>query len=63
MAKIDFQLDYKKIAFGLSTRYNSFMENVDLLFTVPLIGNISILPGYGDYRNARQTGDIVFDSR
>jgi iron complex outermembrane receptor protein len=63
IAKIDFQLDYKKIAFGLSTRYNSFMENVDLVFTVPLIGSMEILPGYGDYRNARQTGDIVFDAR
>ena len=63
MAKIDFQLDYKKIAFGLSTRYNSFMQNVDLVFTIPIVGNTSILPGYGDYRNARQTGDLVFDAR
>jgi len=63
MAKIDFQLDYKKIAFGLSTRYTSFMENVDLVFTIPLIGSTEIIPGYGDYRNARQTGDIVFDAR
>ena len=42
---------------------NSFMQNVDLVFTIPIVGNASILPGYGDYRNARQTGDIVFDAR
>ena len=29
MAKIDFQLDYKKFAYGTSVRYASFMENVD----------------------------------
>ena len=63
MGKIDFQVDYKKIAFGMSLRYMSFMENVDLVFTVPLAGSIEILPGYGDYRNARKTGDAICDAR
>ena len=62
MVKIDFQIDYKNIAFGLSTRYTSLMENVDEVFITPILGN-EILPGYGDYRNARMNGDVVFDTR
>ena len=78
MVKIDFQLDYKKIAFGLSTRYNSLMENIDgiletdnIVITVVhptngpanLATGETILSGYGDYRAARMTGDLVFDAR
>ena len=70
MVKIDFQLDYKKIAFGLSTRYTSLMENIrwKLYFMQPngpsnLSTGENILNGYGDYRAARMTGDIVFDAR
>ena len=63
MLKIDFQLDYKKWAIGLSTRYTSLMENVDNVFMQPIVQNTEILPGYGDYRNARMTGDLVFDCR
>ena len=62
MVKIDFQLDYKKIAFGLSNRYTSVMENVDEVFITPILGN-EILPDYGDYRNSRLNGDIIFDAR
>ena len=63
MAKIDFQLDYKKFAYGTSIRYTSFMENVDDVFTRSIVGNIEILPGYGPYRDARRTGDIICDAR
>lgn len=78
MVKIDFQVDYKKIAFGLSTRYTSLMQNIDgiletdnIVITVvhPTNGPASlptgqnILSGYGDYRAARMTGDLVFDAR
>ena len=78
MIKIDFQIDYKKIAFGLSTRYTSLMQNIDgiletdnIVITVvhPTNGPASlptgqnILSGYGDYRAARMTGDLVFDAR
>jgi outer membrane receptor protein involved in Fe transport len=62
MVKIDFQLDYKKIALGLSNRYTSVMENVDEVFITPILGN-EILPDYGDYRNSRLNGDIIFDAR
>lgn len=62
LAKIDFQVDYKKFSVGMSTRYTSLMENVDNIFVEPILG-IEILPGYGKYRNSRMTGDIIFDAR
>ena len=69
MAKIDLQIDYKRFAIGTSVRYTSFMDNVDEVFTGPLPGIIidgqpvEILPGYGPYRDARRTGDVVCDAR
>ena len=60
--KADVQLDYKKVSFGVSTRYNSFQENVDETFVSPFLGSI-ILPGYKDYRNARRVGDMILDLR
>jgi outer membrane cobalamin receptor len=60
--KIDLQVEYKKFAFGVSTRYNSFQENVDYAFVDPFLGS-QLLPGFADYRNARRTGDIITDFR
>jgi len=62
LAKIDFQVDYKKFSVGMSTRYTSLMENVDNIFVEPILG-IEILPGYGKYRNSRMNGDVIFDAR
>jgi iron complex outermembrane receptor protein len=62
LAKIDFQINYKKLSLGMSTRYTSMMKNVDNVFIEPILG-IEILPGYGSYRDARMTGDIIFDAR
>ena len=62
MAKIDFQIDYKQISFGMSSRYTSLMENIDNVFVEPILG-IEILPGYGSYRNARMAADVIFDAR
>ena len=45
------------------------MANVDKAFTEALPGvvidgaPVEILPGYGPYRDARRTGDIVCDAR
>ncbi len=60
--KLDLQVEYKKVAFGVSTRYNSFQENVDYAFVDPFLGD-QLLPGFTDYRNARRTGDIITDFR
>ena len=63
LAKIDFQVDYKKFSVGFSTRYTSLMENVDNIFVEPIFADIEILPGYGNYRNSRMNGDVIFDAR
>jgi len=78
MFKMDFQINYKKIGFGISCRYLSLMQNIDKIFETdnieitvvhPTLGPSSvqtgqnILSGYGDYRRARMNGDIVFDTR
>lgn len=60
--KLDIEFTYNKFTLGVSNRYNSFMEQVDETFTSPFLGNL-ILPGYGDYRNARRMGDYILDLR
>lgn len=59
IAKADVQLNYKKWSFGVSMRYNSFMENLDKFFYSAgyLVGGIK------EYRERFHTGDIVFDHR
>lgn len=70
-AKIDVQADYKKFSLGISTRYNSFMKNIDASFQTELFSDIFptlhsgvyILPGLKEYREEHNTGDVVFDGR
>jgi outer membrane receptor protein involved in Fe transport len=64
LAKADVQFDLKKVSMGISFRYNSFMENVDYFFVMPVIGDL-LTPGYRDYRKKMQDkrGDWVFDYR
>ncbi|MBL4703018.1 MAG: TonB-dependent receptor [Flavobacteriales bacterium] len=63
LVKIDIQFDYKKWSLGMSTRHNSFTENIDYQFQYPIVGNIAILPGMDDYRKIHNKGDWIFDSR
>tara|TARA_Y100000385_G_C12493466_1_gene384107 strand:- start:113 stop:484 length:372 start_codon:yes stop_codon:yes gene_type:complete len=79
MGKVDFQIDYRKISFGSSLRYTSVMINIDDIFQTdnitiylpidangtifPIPTGESILEGYGSYRNARMTADVIFDAR
>ena len=45
LAKIDTEIKYKQFSLGNSIRYNSFMENIDWIFTTPLInGNYADNP-------------------
>jgi outer membrane cobalamin receptor len=60
--KVDFELRWKKLATGLFFMYNSFMKNIDQVFTDPVMGNL-ILPGFPAYREQHQKGYIVFDHR
>lgn len=56
IAKFDCEVSYRKFSFGLSMRYNSFMENIDKFFE-------DALPGIKPYRERFDQGDLVFDSR
>jgi iron complex outermembrane receptor protein len=56
IAKFDGEVTYKKFSFGLSMRYNSFMENIDKFFELAL-------PGIKSYRERFNQGDLVFDTR
>ncbi|GIV41366.1 MAG: hypothetical protein KatS3mg034_0676 [Vicingaceae bacterium] len=66
MFRSDLQVDYKKWGFGFSTRYNSFMVNIDRMFEEPLFGTIEaskILPGLKEYRRRNNRGFWIFDAR
>jgi iron complex outermembrane receptor protein len=54
--KFDSETTYKSFAFGVSTRYYSFMENIDKIFEV-------VIPGVKDYRDKNPDGEWVFDAR
>jgi len=66
LAKLDIQATYKKFSLGFSSRYNSFMENIDLAFEAPILtdaGQQFILPGLREYRKKYNNGSLVFDCR
>ncbi len=60
--RLDVQAGYKNFSFGMSSRYNSFMYNIDAIFEQDLAGTV-ILPGLQAYRANNQSGSLVFDSR
>lgn len=62
MAKADVQADYKAFSAGVSTRYNSYMSNIDRLFEDGIQGT-QVLPGLKEYRLQHQEGSLVFDAR
>lgn len=62
MAKADIQADYKAISIGVSSRYNSYMTNIDKLFEDGIQGT-QVLPGLKEYRLKNQEGSLVFDAR
>ena len=67
LAKADIEVNYKKMSFGVSCRYNSFMRNIDLVFEEDLDPAINsevyILPGLKAYREKYNKGNLVFDVR
>lgn len=56
LVKWDLQLEYKKWQLGYSVRYNSYMENIDLIF-------LSIVAGMNEARTANRNGNTVMDLR
>jgi iron complex outermembrane receptor protein len=63
LAKADVEVNYKKMSFGVSCRYNSFMSNIDRVFEEPIAGSTYILPGLKAYREKYNKGNLVFDVR
>jgi len=78
LAKLDFQIDYKKFSLGMSARYTSLMRNIDAILetqnieiTIVDTNNIiqqlptnqAVLKDNDKYRASRTTGDIIFDAR
>jgi iron complex outermembrane receptor protein len=61
IAKADVELKYRKISVAGSFRYNSFMENIDYIFTDPYIE--SMIPGINEAREKFQNGDMIIDMR
>ncbi len=76
--KGDLQLDYKRFSIGWSTRFYSFMENVDRRFTQSILHEYNdpnsgfswddipstyILPGLREYREKHHNGDWIHDLR
>ena len=63
LAKADVEVNWKKMSFGLSNRYNSHMRNIDKVFEEPIAGTTYILPGLKEYRQKYNKGNLVFDFR
>jgi outer membrane cobalamin receptor len=69
--KNDIQFDYKFISLGFSTRYQSFMENIDKKFVESILEEYGlgflpdtyILPGLKEYREKNNKGTWVHDFR
>lgn len=74
--KADIQLDYKKLSIGWSTRYYSFMENIDQKFNQSLLHEYNdefvnwdnvpqtyVMPGIKEYREEHHHGDWIHDAR
>ena len=64
IAKADVEIVYKDISLGGSMRYNSFMKNIDLIFTDEAIGGEDgMIPGIIAAREKFKNGDLIIDLR
>ncbi|MFN5910466.1 MAG: TonB-dependent receptor [Bacteroidota bacterium] len=63
LAKADVESTYKNVSFGISSRYSSFMKNIDRIFEEELPDGNYVLPGFKEYRENNQRGNLVFDLR
>jgi outer membrane receptor protein involved in Fe transport len=64
IAKADLEIVYKGFSLGGSFRYNSFMKNIDLIFTQPIIESPAIgITGINESREKFKNGDLIIDLR
>ena len=62
LAKADIQMTYKGLSLGFSSRYNSYMSNIDRVFESGVLGQ-ELLVGMKHYRSMFNKGVAVFDTR
>jgi outer membrane receptor protein involved in Fe transport len=62
IAKADLEIVYKGLSLGGSFRYNSFMKNIDHIFTTALVESLGI-KGINDAREKFKNGDLIIDLR
>jgi iron complex outermembrane receptor protein len=62
MVKADVQCTYKGFSVGISSRYNSYMKNIDKIFETGVLGQ-DLLVGLDDYRAKNNKGLVMFDAR
>jgi len=62
MAKMDIQAGYRDFFLGISTRYNSHMQNIDRVFEQGVLGT-ELLVGIEQYRKTYNQGAFVVDLR
>ena len=64
IAKADIEIVYKDISIGGSMRYNSFMKNIDKIFTIiGGDGEEAQIPGINSARKKFKNGDLIIDLR
>ena len=62
MVKADIQATYRGISLGISSRYNSYMKNIDAVFEKGVLGQ-ELLVGMAKYRAQFHRGVAVLDLR
>ena len=62
LAKLDIELNYKKLSVGASYRYYSYMQNVDAIFYNSTFTTFTGL-NLQEYREANETGEHIVDLR
>ena len=64
IAKADIEIVYKGISIGGSFRYNSFMKNIDNIFTQSILQSEAIgISGINEARDKFKDGDLIIDLR
>ena len=63
IAKTDIEIVYKDISIGGSMRYNSFMKNIDKIFTSPYLPALTGISGINQARDKFKDGDLIIDIR
>ena len=63
IAKADVEIVYKGISIGGSMRYNSFMKNIDKIFSNPYLPALTGISGINEAREKFKDGDLIIDLR